>query len=205
MNLNTDSLITVELHCDDIALKVFQQLFQGGVILQVQVGVSVRDVLCRQLEIADEYVDNRVNTIFLNSMPVDDIDTATVSDRTVLALSASMPGLAGAVMRKGGFFAGLRSTISYSEGKVAPDSGTGELVLKLYNMTASEVGPHILERGVLIEVDKLREFFAERVQRFWEGCSQALVDGKQCSIGKLRSLEWPEKTHRITLRVIKQT
>ena len=205
MKPQNSNLMVMELHCDDIALKVFQQLFQQGVVLQVEVGVSVRNVLCSQLGLASDYVDNRINTVFLNSMPVDDIDKALVSDGTVLALSAAMPGLAGAVMRKSGYFAGFRSSISYSAEKTVLGHGSGELVLKLYNIIALEIGPHILEHGFLLRADKLRDFFAERAPRFWEGCSQVLVNGKQWSIGNLRSLDWPEKADRVSLRVIRQT
>jgi len=41
----------------------------------------------------EDYVTQRISTIFLDGKPVDDIDTLLVRDGAVLSLSAAMPGL----------------------------------------------------------------------------------------------------------------
>jgi hypothetical protein len=85
--------------------------FQKGVWLKGETGSSIRSFLCRQLEFDDEYVGKRIQTFFLNGKAVDDIDSALVRDGSILALSAALPGLLGATLRKGSYYAGLRSTI----------------------------------------------------------------------------------------------
>jgi hypothetical protein len=91
----------------------FFPLFQEGVMLDTETGKSVREFLCATLGIDEDYVEGRISTIFLDSKPVDDLDTSIVDDGAVLALSAAMPGLVGATMRRGGYYAAMRSAISY--------------------------------------------------------------------------------------------
>ncbi|MCP4349944.1 MAG: endonuclease/exonuclease/phosphatase family protein [Desulfobacterales bacterium] len=63
-------------------------------MLKVQVGCSIRSLLCKQTDVASDYVDERISTVFLDGKPVDDVDSAIVKNGSVLALSAAMPGLA---------------------------------------------------------------------------------------------------------------
>ncbi|NJL58424.1 MAG: hypothetical protein HC887_00995 [Desulfobacteraceae bacterium] len=62
----------------------------------------MQTLLCDILEIPKDYVLNRISTIFLDGKPVDCLDTAFVRNHSVVSLSAAMPGLVGAVMRRGG-------------------------------------------------------------------------------------------------------
>jgi hypothetical protein len=68
-----------------------------------------------------------------------------------------MPGLVGATMRRGGFYAALRQGISH-----VLDSGTsanecGTVRLKLFNLLLAELGPLVLARGLLLEPYELNE------------------------------------------------
>lgn len=200
MTAAESAVMTIELHCDELALRVFERLFQHGVILEAELGVSIRDVLCRQMGLSEDYVDNRINTVFYNSMPVDDIDEAIVADGAFLALSASMPGCAGALLRKGGFFSTMRSTISYSDDGNRQDQGKGEITVRLYNITAREVGPHMLERGVIVRCEQLKQFFTQRAERFWEGCSRIKINGADAEVAALRSQAWPDEDVRAHLQ-----
>jgi len=69
------------------------------------VGCSIRDLLCGQLALQDEYLDNRIHTFFLNGKAVDDVDSTLVTGGAVLALSSAMPGIMGDCLRKGGLYA----------------------------------------------------------------------------------------------------
>ena len=51
----------------------------------------------------------------LDGKPVDDIGAALVQDGSTLALSAAMPGLVGATLRRGGAYSSFRSAITYHE------------------------------------------------------------------------------------------
>ena len=57
----------------------------------------------------------KIQSIMLDGKPVDDIGSAMIHDGSVLALSAAMPGLVGATLRRGGAYASFRSAITYHE------------------------------------------------------------------------------------------
>ena len=174
-------------------------------MLQVSMGSSIRDVLCRQYGIEDEYLDNRINTLFLDGKAVDDVDHAFLSDGSVLSLSASMPGFAGAALRKGGYYAGMRNAVTHSEEAAPHEQGTGFFVLKLFNMTIKEMGPGLLESGVWVESDRLDEFFSDRSDKFWAGCRNILLDNKEIPVAELRQHQFGKHTETVRLSVTGRT
>ena len=98
--------------------------------------------------IAEDYLENRVQTLFLNGKPVDDVDAMKVSDGSTLALSAAMPGLAGATLRKGGKYAAFRQQISLGSDSPVPVLRKGRMILKLFNQVTEEQGPAVLTKGI---------------------------------------------------------
>ena len=103
----------------------FFPLFQQGVIVKILTG-DYQGSTFPYLEIPAEYVENRIQTIFLDGKAVDDLGEAKVRDGSILALSAAMPGLVGATLRRGGAFASLRRSITFSEGgQVIPKKKAG--------------------------------------------------------------------------------
>ena len=137
-----------------------------------------------------DYLDNRINTIFLNGKPVDDVDSATVTGGSTLALSASMPGLVGAAMRKGGPISGFRGTITHVEGDLAIKPGIGAIILKLYNMVVEELGPNFLEKGIILRDVDVRSYFENRPEDFWSGCRSAIIDGTNVDPALLKDWDW---------------
>jgi hypothetical protein len=152
--------ISLVLTADHLA--VFFPLLQQGVKVEARVGCDIQSLLCDQFKFMPDYLADRINTIFLNGKPVDDVGSALVADGDTLALSASMPGLVGATFRKTGCLASFRGAISYrntdSETAVCQD---GIITLKLFNMLISEMGPLVLERGVWIKARALHERLQE--------------------------------------------
>ncbi len=126
------------------------ELFGRGVRIRLQTGVSVRELICGQLAVEGAYLEDRIQTVFLNGRAVDDLDQSLVFDGDVLSLSAAMPGLVGATLRRGGKLAALRKNISYAGTETDKGSGPGTVTIKLFNMVAKELGPHFLQRGVLV-------------------------------------------------------
>ncbi len=126
-------------------------IWQTGVTLNVDVATSVRNV-CRQIGISDDYLDERIQTLFLNGKAIDDPDTTIVPDRAVLALSAAMPGLAGATLRKGGSYASFRKAITEASASAAspPSPQKGSIILKLFNFISQELAPILLRYGIQI-------------------------------------------------------
>jgi len=149
------NLETVALHLDTSQLNSFFPLLQQGVTVPAIIGCTLKSLLCDQLAIPADYVTDRVTTIFLNNHPVDDLEHAMVHDGSRIALSAAMPGLVGATMRRGGFYAALRQGISLVAESGAAAGKHGTVRVKLFNLLLPELGPLVLARGLILEHDEL--------------------------------------------------
>ena len=164
--------------------------FQKGVTVDVQTGCSVQTFLCDQLGLSREYVEARIQTIMLNGKVVDDPKTAAIQPGGVLSLSAAMPGLLGATLRTGSYYAAMRSQISWKGG--APTSGgkRGTFVLKLFNILIHEVGPRLLRRGIWVQAEELVSLMIE--QREWLHANRAklFVDGSDTDLERLSQTAW---------------
>jgi hypothetical protein len=130
-------------------------VFRQGVRVEIWAGSSIRQVVVDQLGMAEDYLETRVQTLFLNGKPVDDVDAMKVSDGSILALSAAMPGLAGATLRKGGKYAAFRQQISLGSDSPVPALRKGRMTLKLFNQVAEEQGPALLRTGIEISGGEL--------------------------------------------------
>jgi hypothetical protein len=154
----------------------FSPLFQQGVMLPASAGTSLTEFLQCVLEISPEYLERRVQTVFLDGRPVDDPNAAVIGPGSVVALSAPLPGLAGASMRKGGRYACLRSSISHREGSGSGrGSQPGLVTLKLFNLLIAELGPALLVRGVRIPATLLLDLLGSR--GLPDHCVRMEVDG----------------------------
>jgi hypothetical protein len=147
--------ITIEL--DLTHLPHFYPLLQKGVAVPAVVGCSFKSLLCDQFAIPEQYVTDRITTIFLDNHPVDDLEHAIIQDGSRVALSAAMPGLVGATMRRGGFYAALRQGISQLSQNDSVTTDNGTVTLKLFNLLLAELGPLLLARGIILQKDERDE------------------------------------------------
>jgi hypothetical protein len=138
-------------------LKLFFPLLQKGVTVPFSAGCTLNSLLCDQFAIPADFVTDRITTIFLNNHPVDDLDRAIVHDGSQVALSAAMPGLVGATMRRGGFYAALRQGISLIADSGAAAGECGTVRVKLFNLLLGELGPLVLAHGLILQRDELNE------------------------------------------------
>ena len=138
-------------------LKAFFPILQKGVTVPAAVGCSLKSLLCDQFAIPADYVTDRITTIFLDNRPVDDLDRTQIRNGSRVTLSAAMPGLVGATMRRGGFYAALRQGISYSADRIAAAGEHGTVSVKLFNLLLAELGPLILAHGFVLEHDELAD------------------------------------------------
>ena len=146
---------TLALHLAADQLNAFFPILQKGVTVPAVVGCTLRSLLTDQFAIPAGYVTDRITTIFLDNRPVDDLDRTMVRDGSRVTLSAAMPGLVGATMRRGGFYAALREGISHTLDSVTPAGGCGTVRVKLFNLLLAELGPLVLARGVILEPGEL--------------------------------------------------
>jgi len=147
------------LHIQTETAKRLATLLQRGFLIPCTKPVSLYDVLSNLSGFDHDYITTRIETIFINGCAGDSLDQPLVPGNTV-ALSAAMPGLAGAIFRKGGLHAGLRSQPAvrqHSQIKAA-----GFITVKLFNTTATDTVTPLLAHGILIKGATLARFFNAR-------------------------------------------
>jgi len=162
-------------------------------MVKTRVGCSIKTLLCQQLGLSPEYLEKRIQTIFLDGRPVDDVNSATIKQGSTLALSAAMPGLVGATLRKGSYYASMRSQISYREMTTSKSPHEGMILLKLFNLILKELGPAFLKQGIRINGKDLSDFFIRQSDDFWAGCKAARVDGKEFDLDKLLEIKYADR------------
>jgi hypothetical protein len=182
----------LDLSVEPDLLPRFYRLLSQGFSIHVQTGGSLKDLLCRQLGIQNEYLTERIQTIFLNGKAVDDAESAVVLEGSTVALSAAMPGMVGATLRKSGFFASMRSQVSYQKIQTG-NLQAGRVTLKLFNLVARELGPSFLERGIRVGGKELRQFFNLQIEELQSKCSWVELDAKKIDVKKLLEIDWEEK------------
>ncbi|HYO42019.1 MAG TPA: hypothetical protein VES19_02365 [Candidatus Limnocylindrales bacterium] len=139
----------------DAPWRELNDALQQGVWLRALTPTSLLTFLTEQLDLGWEYVRDRVETVFLDGMVVDDLEHSVVRDGSTVTLSAAMPGLVGATLRRDGFYKAMRAEISWStthadeERAAAPAPGL--VRVKLFNLILKEVGPRLLARGVFLD------------------------------------------------------
>jgi hypothetical protein len=184
------------------SLSHFSPLLQQGFMLKARVNSSISEVLCNQFRLSQDYLRQRINTIFLDGKPVDDVDTAVIRNSSVLALSAAMPGFVGAAFRKGGFYAAMRRNISHVEDFSPNTADEGYFCLKLYNLVAPELAALFLNPGILVESDALQHFLENRSEKFWSGCLKCMVNDREVDLDNFRKREWMKGSDLVHFRVI---
>jgi hypothetical protein len=166
-------------------LAAFFPLLQKGVWLRVQVGCSVMSLLTDQFGVAEDYVIERITTLFLDGKAIDDPETSYVKEGSTVALSSAMPGLVGATMRRGGHLAAMRGAITYQD-QQQEESGSGRTRVKLFNMVMAELGAAFLAHGILLSSDELSSFLAEQADSFWQSFGTVILDGRQIDPAHLK-------------------
>jgi hypothetical protein len=182
-------------------LREFFPLLQSGVGVGATVGGTLDQLLSQQWDITPDYVAQRITTIFLNGRAIDDVKTAVVAAGAVIALSGAMPGLVGATMRRGGYYAAMRSGITYQETAAAFSARVATVRLKLFNLLLPELTPGFLQRGIILTASQFAAFMLSTTGSFWRGCTESLVDGTPSGRGLLQDRELPAAGETVNLRV----
>lgn len=141
-------------------------LLKKWCFVRIQAGCSMRELLCEQFNISPEYVRTEIKVIFLNFSPVDNLDTAIIKDGSIIALSAAMPGLVGAAMRRDGL-SWMRTSITYREEAGEHVHEEGLIHAKLFNKVMADLGESFLRRGVYVKSGFLAEFLERFDADYW--------------------------------------
>jgi len=170
----------------------FFQLLGHGFSINVRTGCSIKDLLCKQLSIQEDYLAERITTIFLNSKVVDDVNSTIVNEGATLSLSGAMPGLVGAVLRSGSFYAAMRNQISHKESKSSSHKQAAKITLKLMNLVVKELGPEFLKQGIWLKGQTLWEFLESYMDELTAGCLGCELDSKPVELNNLREINWSD-------------
>ena len=170
----------------------FVVLLQSGFQVKSRVGCSVKDFLCGQMGLTTDYYENRIQTLFLNFKPVDNPQTVQVPDGATLALSAAMPGLVGATMRRRGHYGRMRGSITHPDHNQTCAAETGWVTLKLFNLVLKELGPYFLSRGVWLDSKIVKGFLKDQADGLDENIQHINWNDAGIKPDRLRSIAWPD-------------
>lgn len=177
----------------------FAAVLQAGFYRQAVQGQTLFSFLSSLPGFSEDYIANRLQTIFLNGDSVDDIELAFSGNTSTLALSAAMPGLAGSLFRKCSPLTALRKTAVQEE--LSLSGSTVVLQVKLFNVIAVEKGGGLLAEGVVMNRDDLLSFLELR-PTLPRAVKAAQLDGKPVSPLELRTRLEP---HSKILLICKST
>ena len=186
---NIESYPRITFDVDGPLVSHFFLLLQQGVTIRSRSGCSVAAFLREEIG-ADSKTIEKIQSVILDGSPVDDLESAMIKDGSVLALSAAMPGLVGATLRRGGTYSSLRNVITYHETQEECVRGEGLVQIKVFNLLMAELGPGLLQRGVVISSEDLILFATGQSQDFWQACRRITLDGKPLDAGELQDTAW---------------
>ncbi len=144
---------TITVSPDEV--ETFYTVFQGGFSVDTRAGRTITDFLCEDIGVLPEYVSDRLQVIFLNGKPVDDPARATLRGGSRLSLSAAAPGLVGVTLKKGSILASFRAAISHREEAGSAEGDAITIRVKLFNLTARDLGEAFLRHGIETRRDLL--------------------------------------------------
>jgi len=188
-----DPSMKITLTLSGSAVSRFFPILGEGILVKGPGGESVEGFLQKAAGVSPAYLKDRVQTVFLDGSALDDFSTAVVRDGATLALSAAMPGLAGAVLRRGGFYAAMRRQISYEGSAKTQVGGEISATLKLFNLVARDLGPELLKRGIRMSGSRLQDFIARQGRWLWKGCVAAEADGRSLEAEKIAGRLHPDR------------
>ena len=197
------NIINLSLTLEKSLITIFYQLLSKGFIIFAQTGCSVKELLCGQLGIQDDYLEERIQTIFLDHKTVDDAGSAVIQSGSNLALSAAMPGVLGATLRKGGWYAPMRRQISHEKGVASDKNEKGEVTVKLFNLIVRELGPLFLEQGIRVKGKDFFEIMARNENVLMAGCKKAIKNNNEIDPEKLMEVEWKGKQVFLQIKSVK--
>ncbi len=147
-------------------------LFQSRVHCDCNVGVTVQQLLSADFALPLEYIDKRIETVFLNGQPLDDLEKAVIRSGDRLVLAAGLPGAAGICMRRKSPLQAYRADISRQNSvsgsgdsagvtAIAERATHGRIELALFSLLMKELYAHFMRRGVWLSAQRLSDLLTE--------------------------------------------
>lgn len=155
------SVPTLRMTVTGDALPLFTTVLQSGIEIKTAHGETLGKFLSNFPGFTAKYLADTVQTIFLNGTAVDDLSLPLTGSNPVLALSAAMPGLAGAIFRKNSFHAALRTDTKTLSSESDHEKSIS-VTLKLFNSIARDRGADLLKTGLCLQSEQLANFLTNR-------------------------------------------
>jgi hypothetical protein len=174
-------------------------LLQTGVVIRAMLPCSIGDFLAALPGFSRDYIINRVQTIFFNGTAIDNLEDPLSGTTPTLALSAAMPGLAGAILRRNSRHAALRTQVATDSSR---QYGIAQVRLKLFNMIAEERGETLLAAGVDSTGAELLDFFSYN-QPLLHSITRILFGGEELGCDEM--IQRLKTTADIHLTIAKDT
>lgn len=169
-------------------------VLQSGFFCSTIQGETLVSFLSSLPGFTEDYIANRLQTIFLNGDSVDDTNLVFSEEFATLALSAAMPGLAGSLFRKCSPLTSLRKTAVQKQ----PSQSKSAVVVqvKLFNVIAVEKGKELLAKGVVLNSEDLLSFLKLR-PTLVKAMNETTLDNEPIRPQEL--LEHLQRYHKIIL------
>jgi len=158
--MSKDIRSTLLFDCADNELSRLSTVLQSGFVERGRQGDSILSFLLTLEGFSEAYIEDEVQTIFYNGDALDDPDTRLGGESATIALGSAMPGLAGAIMKKGSICGAFRKKPAVSD--IDSSGDTVIVLVKLFNIVSRDRGPQLLKRGVRVGVEDLRYFLSMR-------------------------------------------
>jgi len=79
---------------------------------------------------------------------------------------------------------------SYSKTEASIVKGEGEIILKLFNMVAKELGPTFLENGIMIEGHAFQNFVSRNSEDLKAACISIHLNDEKTDFAGLLEMNW---------------
>gem|GEM_PF-1330095 len=179
MGLSANSCLTISLLRK--MANGMASLLQHGILYAVDRPVDIRSFLLSLPGFSAEYIEKTVQTIFINGTAADNLDRPLGCGET-LALSAAMPGLAGAIFRRHGRHSSLRSQTAIKE--QPGNHGAGYITLKLFNSVAIDRVFDLMSQGILIHSQAYYDY-AVRQEKIFQPPVEFAFAGRPLSYAEM--------------------
>ncbi len=158
------SALTIRVQAPVAIAPAFAGLLRQGVGIWLGAPKSVRDFLLEDLGLDVEYATHRVPGLFLNGVAVDDWEATQVAAGDEVALSGTMPGLAGIALRRQSPLKRFRADLTTAFR--AHDVAAGTVTVRPFNFVAQDLVQPLLARGIQVGGDTLATYVLDRGEAF---------------------------------------
>lgn len=173
--MRSDHQLILEL--DPTYLPVFNTLLALGFEVDALSGTRVGELLQNALGIGPDFIEDEIQTVFVNGKATDDVEGHCLYEPATIALSAAMPGVFGAAFRKKGHFAAMRQSVSCTAAPAGDTSQPITVTVKCFNKVAEKLAPGLLNQGVRISSTAFLRFWQHHRQPGERECRAIRVDG----------------------------